>query len=379
MLVLQMASDFPTFTHYVAIQSHRIRKPEGRCGLIVPLSLTFSFEFSELRESFLKEGAHWLSSFDNIPAALFSGVSQRCTIWITHGKDGGSFVTRLIRWRSAFRSCLLHTLAYSNVDLQDLAKDFGIPRLTDRHGSKLLQIHSSVSTKGLVLDKSQCDTARLGFSPTARNFISTYIKEPPVLDASNLKLVEASQSGWISLSSKQEALAALAVTSGDTCFWYWLTRGDGFHITNRLLTDILAPLKAMPISHLTKLAEIGDLLHQSRHVALVFKKNSGKYVGNYNYQKLLPLTRRADLILLSGLGASWADFTNLVAHVALVRCINEGAGEKNIPDSVRDALPVTDWAEPYSYDKLKNIDCWIATEFSTESRIVREAVEVDAS
>ena len=53
----------------------------GRCGLIVPLSLNFSFEFVDLRRELDKAGVHWLSSYDNIPAALFAGVGQRCTIF----------------------------------------------------------------------------------------------------------------------------------------------------------------------------------------------------------------------------------------------------------------------------------------------------------
>ena len=81
------------------------------------------------------------------------------------------------------------------------------------------------------------------------------------------------------------------------------------------------------------------MIHEQRYSALVFKKNAGKYVGNYNYQRLRPLTRRADLVFLSALGASWGELEELFSFVSLVRSVNSEAGEKNIPSNLRDALP----------------------------------------
>ena len=66
-------SQFPDIYAYVLLQSYRIRTHNGRCGFIVPLSLSFSFEFSDLRQELAKGGTHWFSSYDNIPAALFFG------------------------------------------------------------------------------------------------------------------------------------------------------------------------------------------------------------------------------------------------------------------------------------------------------------------
>ena len=362
---------FPDIYGYVVMQSHRITSQHGRCGFIVPLSVTFSFEFSDLRGLLASSGTHWFSSFDNIPAALFSGVSQRCTIWISSSAGGDSFATRLFRWRSAYRTFLLNNITYNKADNGVPTTSFGIPRLTNFFGAKLLALHiKSSSSKLISSHDTGRTTIRLGFSPTARNFISTYIEPPPVLHEGNGSVLGSTQCGWMTLPSDEKAFAALAITAGDACFWYWLTRGDGFHVTNWLLIDLLAPIDSFPTDHLCRLATIGELLHQYRYSALVFKKNAGKYVGNFNYQKLLSLTRKADIVFLSGLGASWDDLRELFSFTSLVRGINQEAGEKNIPMSVRKLFVQPDSIDFYNDHRLHEIDEWISTTYSIESRLV---------
>ncbi len=369
---------FPDIYGYVVVQSHRILSRRGRCGLIVPLSTTFSFEFSELRELMAGAGTHWHSSFDNIPAALFSGVSQRCTIWLTSAAQKTDlFATRLYRWRAAYRDFLLDNLSYNEVHDVMPNESFGIPRLTNRFGAKLLAMHIQSSTSRLTPDRRLGrNSFKLGFSPTARNFISTYIEPPPVLHPDDRSVLGPSQSGWVGLHSKEEAFAALAITGGDTCFWYWLTRGDGFHVTNWLLDDLLTPVNTIPDDHLHRLAIIGELLHNYRYSALVFKKNAGKYIGNFNYQKLSSLTRRADFVFLSGIGAEWADLRELFSFTSLVRGINRDAGEKNIPNSVKERFMSPNLTELCADRRLRGIDEWISSTYSIDPRFVEELSSV---
>ena len=323
-------------------------------------------------------GTHWYSSFDNIPAALFSGVSQRCTIWLTSAAQKTDlFATRLYRWRAAYRDFLLDNLSYNEVHDVMPNGSFGIPRLTNRFGAKLLAMHFQSSTSRLTPDRRLGrNSFKLGFSPTARNFISTYIEPPPVLHPDDRSVLGPSQSGWVSLRSKEEAFAALAITVGETCFWYWLTRGDGFHVTNWLLDDLLTPVKTIPDDHLHRLAIIGELLHNYRYSALVFKKNAGKYIGNFNYQKLSSLTRRADFVFLSGIGAEWVDLRELFSFTSLVRGINRDAGEKNIPSSVKERFMSPSLTDLCADRRVRGIDEWISSTYSIDPRFVEELSSV---
>ena len=355
---------YPDIYAHVLEKSMQVTSKIGRCGMILPLSITFSRDFVELRKNVHTWGTSWLSSFDNIPAALFAGVSQRCTIFVTAPSDHKSFTTRLIRWRAQYRPSLMTNVSYTEVLSDYEVGSFGFPRLSGKQGERLLRVHwriaSKASTSRLVPSELR---GVLGFSPTARNFISTYLEPPPTLDLDGRIIQDAASGSSLALASVELARAALAVTSGTACFWYWLTRGDGFHVTNSLLSEYLAPLSELPDECQDKLDLIGQLLHESRNAALVFKKNAGKYVGNFNYKGLDSLTVRADLVFLAGLGANRSDADNLLAFSSLVRAINEAAGEKNIPQRIKAKFPVANPIKTSAEARLVEIDQWLSCAF----------------
>ena len=293
---------YPDIYAYVLERSMQVTSKIGRCGMILPLSITFSRDFVKLRQNVRTWGTSWLSSFDNIPAALFAEVSQRCTILVSAPSGHNSFTTRLNRWRAQYRPSLMANISYTAVPSDYEVGSFGFPRLSGKQSERLLRLHSRIASKastGLVAPSDSQGV--LGFSPTARNFISTYLEPPPTLDLDGRIIQDAASGSSVALASVELARAALAVTSGTACFWYWLTRGDGFHVTNSLLSEYLSPLSELPSECQHKLELIGELLHESRNAALVFKKNAGKYVGNFNYTSLDKLTVRADLVFFGGL------------------------------------------------------------------------------
>lgn len=89
---------------------------DGRSGMIVPLSVTFSGNFDILRHHlYEKYCANWFSSFARIPAALFSAdVRVRNTIHIGHkGKtELQTLATVLHRWFEKARPHLFSNLNY---------------------------------------------------------------------------------------------------------------------------------------------------------------------------------------------------------------------------------------------------------------------------
>ena len=71
----------------------------------------------------------------------------------------------------------------------------------------------------------------------------------------------------------------------------------------------------------------------------MFKKNAGKYVGNFNYRYHSDLTRRVDLLLAAGLGLNRQDVLEILSYIQRVLSINVYAGEKGIPESVKAKFP----------------------------------------
>jgi tRNA1(Val) A37 N6-methylase TrmN6/adenylate kinase family enzyme len=332
---------------WILERSGQLLGPQGRTGFIVPLSLTFSRYFSRLRQHIASTYClSWFSSYDNIPAALFSGVSQRCTIWIggKRQQHQGVYVSEMRRWRSEYRPVLLSTLAFvPGYEPRDIVAE--IPKLPSQ---ELREVYARLKCRGASVSGTTpvervTNCYKLRFSQAARNFISIFIEEPLCLDASSVRRCAATKIGDVSVRSADATEASLASCAGETYFMYWLIRGDGFDVTSWVIDDYLAVLSSVSPHHFETLVRLGGLLHARRHEALVFKKNAGKYVGNYNYWHLPELTRRADLVLMAGLGLDRAAAMAVLDHVQRVLSINVYAGEKSIPPEVRSLVPASDF------------------------------------
>jgi hypothetical protein len=329
------AIKLPDLYAHVLLRSFHVANASSRFGMIVPLSVTFSEDFGALRSVLTDAGNAWFSSFDNIPAALFAGVSQRCTIWIGDRSRPRVFVTPMYRWRSSTRIQLFPKIAY--VEATPLVKsENGIPKIATHRLRDVLARTGDVNG-GLreVLANSRSAKYRLGFSPSARNFVSVFRDPPPCLDDSTLRAVESSDQASLGLSDSKDISAAVIAVAGECFFHHWLTWGDGFHVTNGNIASFVRLLDHMPERHLNLLRSLGECLLARRNEALAFKRNAGKYIGNFNYRGHAWLTRRADLVLMAGLEMN-ADYAlELFGYVQRVLAINEFAGEKAIPDAVK--------------------------------------------
>ncbi len=330
---------FPDIYAHFVVRTLGLKHPQGRCGLIVPLSLTFGEDYDALRGAVAAAGTNWMSSFDNIPAAIFSGVSQRCTIWIASPAAGPLFTSIMHRWRSEYRSHLLPSVQYR--PLREVwPSQYGVPKLRDpAHERVLATLARHATTRPERVFARRGDHA-ISFAAAARNFISVFLDTPPEIDAATLRLVAKTEAASVTLANARVAQAALAAIAGSTFFWYWLTRGDGFHVTPGLVRAYIGVVGALDDHALNLLAECGEILHGRRNECLVFKKNAGKYVGNFNYAPLADLCRAADEVLLSSLGIVQEDRQAIYEHVQRVLAINESAGEKGIPPAVKARFPI---------------------------------------
>ena len=340
--------------------------PQGAIGMVVPLSLCFGREQEDLRRRLIAFGDGWFASFDNIPAPLFAGISQRCTIWLGRRRPeqeesaasvGRRFVTELRRWRAPFRPHLLATLSYTQLDdaapgPRELPGGWTVPsgelpRISGEHQRLLLaalarasrgQTGSRRSPAGGAKRHSRPGAirhpARLGYSQTGRNFLSVFRSDPPCFDAATLDPVPATKIASLQLETENLADAALAALSGDVFFWYWLARGDGFDLTSWLVGDFVSILETLPDESLAELSRLGRILHSRRAEALVFKKNAGRYVGNYNWRKLGDLQWQPDRTLLEGLGLAPELQELLHRDIQRILAVNAFAGEKGIPTAL---------------------------------------------
>ena len=361
---------FPDIYANMVIRSSSLVGQNGNCGMIVPLSVMFSRDYKILRQSIchLRTRKSWFSSYDNIPASIFSGVSQRCTIFLKHFSTnvenlGTIYVTPLYRWKSEYRKFLVNQVSYYGLGKWDLI-DSGIPKLENKLQFQVLkEIHDKPNHMKTYFT---AEKSRLGFSPVARNFISVFSEPPPCIDSRTMQMVPNNRPVFIFFHEDKLRDAILASLVGDLYFYYWLSRGDGFDVTKWIIEDFAKCIQCIPKKYLDLLSKLGSIIQAKKNEVLVFKKNAGKYVGNYNYTTHRSLTRRADLLVMAGLDLEIKHAQEIFSYVARILSINTSAGEKAIPDALKKKFPFDDYGETKEKRLLQIIDEVILSAYRLE-------------
>jgi hypothetical protein len=222
------------------------------------------------------------ASFDNIPDTLFkSGKpkhtnsnranSQRCTILTAVPADEVRVsATKLHRWSRGERARILSSVP-EFFDVTDYAFDDQFPRPASAFAAHYLS-DSSISRRFSSL-LSNASGPRLLVASVARNYIG-------------FRDEVDSSCHCLHFANKEDFLTGLGILSSDLFFQYWLTVGDGFHLTK---TNILN----FPISESVEKQIRGqvheiDAFWKKRHRFEKVKFNSGKKTRSYDFSSVSP-------------------------------------------------------------------------------------------
>jgi hypothetical protein len=100
----------------VVERSHDLARRQGRCGMIVPVSIVSTDGFGSLRSQISGRTTEtWFSSYAERPSKLFTGVEKRLTILLANvGHSGSSttFVSGYRRWLTEEREALMACTRY---------------------------------------------------------------------------------------------------------------------------------------------------------------------------------------------------------------------------------------------------------------------------
>ena len=292
---------------------------DGRFGMIVPLSLTFSGGFQPLRSLLLEQfGSNWFSSFARIPAALFSAeVRVRNTIHLgcRRGKKR-AYTTSTHRWFEEARSHLVENMHYA--EFTPSIWDGLVPKLSHEG---LLHALESAKRKFSSLERYRATrhgNQPLYFRKSAYNWISFSLEPAPCYDA-NGKRIAVSDSGEVSFYNATTRDQAHTLLNGKIGLLWWAIVGDDFHVTLSNFATIPFPTE--------RVATLGDKRGEALRAALeaemqanlVFKLNAGKRIGNYNLAKCRNTSDQSDVLWKDALCLQdvWDDVD--LAYVQLVK------------------------------------------------------------
>ena len=299
----------------------------GRTSMIVPLSLTFSSGFDSLRSQLYQQcGFIWFSTFGRIPSALFSFDTRvRNTIYLAKksARIGTQcFTSRFHRWFDAERPTLFDRIAYSA--FSPTAFNGLIPKLGS---SRLLNALESMLSNTNYRLEDELTPARNGyelhFKQTAYNWMTTCRTMPPVYDAENF-LLPQTKYGSMRFTYSEDRDISLLLANGLLMFTWWVAIGDDFDVTRTNISS--SPFGPLQLSEqqTEHILSLVPELEKAMDNNVVFKKNAGKNIGNYNLAKCRHITDKADKVWLEALSLSdlWDDIE--LEHAMVVRTSFEG-------------------------------------------------------
>ena len=295
-------------------------------GMIVPLSLSFSGDFGDLRQMLYERyQGNWFSHFAKRPSMLFSGVQVRNAIHIGHvgGGTEKSFTTKLHRWHSEARSHLFNQLCYSEFRVNSWtcipkAQGDALLRLFESKNASSQRLHSVFSRRPTNFP--------IYFKKIGYNWISFGEFIPPAYDPKG-RLIAQNEFGVAYVNSNSERQLALLLLNGRIAFTFWILVGDDFHLTKGNFAEL--PFDFSKISKVAKneLARLAVELSVQMKESIVFMNMHGKRLGNFNATLCRSITAQSDRIFANefGLTPIWDEFDLL--HSQIVRSAAEGEDE----------------------------------------------------
>ena len=257
---------------------------------ILPLSIAFSRDYSALRSRLRSLNSEIsISNYDNIPDTLFkSGKpkhintnkanSQRCSILsVAPTKAPRVYASALQRWSKGERTDLLSSIP-TFYDVTDYRLDDQIPRPTNQLVAAYLQASFEEKQLGTLIGGSS--RYRFVIASVARNYIGFRDE----LDGS---------SNVLGFGSEGDFLTALGILSSRLFFEYWLTVGDGFHLTKS--TILKFPLAQHIEEEAQRLHPEIRKMWRNRNRFEKTKLNNGRQTRSFDFSAAAPslcVTRR---------------------------------------------------------------------------------------
>lgn len=250
-------------------------------AFILPLSFTFSRDYIALRKKVLCDrNSIYIVNFDNIPDCIFkSGKpdslntnkanSQRCSlIFAFKDQKNKVYSTKLLRWAAAERKKIFSSTPVF-YDCLAIADETQIPRPASSNIHAYFVQNKHEYSFSDLLDMN--GKKHLYVASVARNFIS-------------FRDVSSSVNHALPFKTSEDYLTGLALLSSDVFFDYWLSYGDGFHLTKKDILDF--PITADLMKWASGKRRTAEKVWSERNKYKKEKLNAGIISKSYDLSRL---------------------------------------------------------------------------------------------
>lgn len=316
----------PTAEICVAFVEQMVRLANrNQCAgsLVLPLSVACNIgpQFVAVRQLIQSTTGEWrFAFFDREPQGLFGeDVKTRNAIifWRRDALSENSVLSSgpLRRWRGQNRASMFDRIGFTRISCDIRG---GIPKV---EGCSQVSALEALNARWDRLEQAVHSVKRINLSgttdasdrvlfvgSTAYNYLNVFLRPPQKVFRSEHQL-SRSQLYAIQCASSKDALAIFGILTSHLSYWWWLTHGDGFHITRRFLTNFPFGIEVLGGQYRDVLAECGAALWSAMNSNPTISLNRGRTSVSYSPIGYADSRRSADRVLLdaAGLDDSFAD------------------------------------------------------------------------
>lgn len=248
----------------------------GRMGMIVPVSITGTDGFQQLRDALLHESActHY-QGYAERPSKLFTGVDKRLAIWVLRKGEapGRVFASKYRRWLAEERDHLFQTVRFADVTEVPSLVGRALPKIqASAEESVLRKLHSSGKPLGVYMSRSSKNI--VFYTRKVRYFIPFLLTVPRIKD-SHGGLVPPSELKELVFPTRAERDVATAVLNSNLFFWFFCVYSDVRNVNRREIEQFRVDLSVVRPGAVQALADlVAELMDD-------FEKNSEMLRGDY--------------------------------------------------------------------------------------------------
>jgi len=282
---------------FMVERSFDLLRPDGRFGMITPISIACSERMAPLRRQPLSSCSNvWMSNFAIRPQPLFADIMQRNTIVVAQmGKQQHHllFATNYLRWAAVERDLLFRRLWFAEVS-NFLAGGDVIPKVatgTEVHILKAMM--DKVAAR--VGQLRSTHTEILYFHDSGESYWTKALLEKPAAYRNGIR-VEPSQWFAIEMPAEERPFLYLLLNS-NLLYWLWTVYTDCRHMTQGFIKSL-----ALPFDRTTGL-ELAQRLSQAySENTTLFEKRPGYKSPEIKVQNFKPLIDEIDRVLAQHYG-----------------------------------------------------------------------------
>lgn len=275
-------------------------------SLVLPLSFTYNSQtaFQKLRSDIAEDQAEWqIENYDRSPDSLFGDdvKARACIVFRISSQQKKIKSSGLTRWTSQGRAALLSTRK-PMADISSISIVDYIPKLASAEEVNAfnLILRRTKEFRSSCAYDSQVFQHDVVIKGTAYNWICSYDHIPPAFNKDSTPYISKDLK-FISERTATDQYFLLAILNSRVMFWLWTVIGDGFHVTNRLISIAQKCQGSILGNDYTELASLGQEFSKALRHHPTVSVNSGKTITSYNHMPLLGIVKKIDEALVRAL------------------------------------------------------------------------------